>query len=182
VFSGFFPSISLAERQVFLDALVRLAAMNEHESAREAGLYLTGRQVRELASLGFEIGNHTYSHVRCRSLMPADMSNELDRNQAELEAVSGSKVVSFSVPYGSSRDLTGAVDRRLEGLGHKLVFLSESVANPGGVNWFRIDRVSIRGDKEDVLFLELEVLPRLRAARNRFFRTRQERRLAAGPA
>ncbi len=68
VFSRFFPAISLAERKVFLEALAHLGGINEHQLAEEAGLYLTRKQLCELASLGFEIGNHTYTHVRCRSL------------------------------------------------------------------------------------------------------------------
>ena len=68
VFTRFFPAISLAEREVFLDALRQLAGINESQMAKEAGLYLTSKQLRDLASFDFEIGNHTYTHVHCRSL------------------------------------------------------------------------------------------------------------------
>jgi len=167
VFSRFFPSISLAERQVFLDALAHLGGINERQLAGEAGLYLTRKQVYELAASGFEIGNHTYTHVRCRSLTPADFGREIDRNKAELEALSGTKVRSFSPPYGSSADLTSDLVLNLQLSGHEVVFLSESVANPRGTDRACFDRVSIHANKDDNFFFEIEVLPRLRALRNR---------------
>jgi len=168
VFSRYFPSISLAERQAFLDALAHLGGINGRQLAGEASLYLTRKQVRELAASDFEIGNHTYNHVHCRSLTPADFGQEIGRNKAELEALSGKKVRSFSLPYGSSADLTKDLVRNLQLSGHEAIFLSESVANPRGARCFRFDRVSIHANKDDAFFFEIEVLPRLRAVRNRF--------------
>ncbi len=81
---------------------------------RKARLYLTRKQLCELASLDFEIGNHTYTHVRCRSLTPENFGEEVDKNKIELEAMSEKKVRSFSVPYGSSADLTRDLERHLE--------------------------------------------------------------------
>ena len=170
VFSRFFPSISLGERRVFLDALAHLGGINERQLAREAGLYLTRKQVSELAASNFEIGNHTYTHVHCRSLTPADFGQEIGRNKAELEPLSGKKVRAFSLPYGSSADLTSDLVRNLQLSGHEAVFLSESVANPRGTDRVCFDRVSIHANKDDAFFFEIEVLPRLRALRNRFSR------------
>jgi peptidoglycan/xylan/chitin deacetylase (PgdA/CDA1 family) len=167
VFAGLFPSISLAERESFLDALRQLAGISDGPMAREASLYLTSKQLRELASFDFEIGNHTYTHVHCRSLSPQEIGSQVDRNKAELESLSGTKVRSFSQPYGSSTDLTHDLAEHLERTGHQAVFLSESVANPRGADPFRLDRISARAKSDDTLFFEVEVLPRLRAVRNR---------------
>ena len=167
VFSRFFPAISLAERQAFLDTLLRLAGIDERELAEEARLYLTPKQVAELVSLGFEIGNHTYSHVRCRSMLPRDFRNEIDKNKSELEALAGTEVRSFSVPYGSTADLRPELRSHLRRSGHHAAFLSESVANQRSTDPFHFDRVSVRAGTENLLFLELEVMPRLRAIRNR---------------
>jgi peptidoglycan/xylan/chitin deacetylase (PgdA/CDA1 family) len=174
VFKDFFPAISLAERTEFLDTLLQLIGMNERRLAEEAHLYLTSKQLSELASFDFEIGNHTYSHVHCRSLSAEELGMEVERNRAELEAVSGTKVRSFSQPYGSSTDLTGQLEQILERSGHKVVFLSESVANPRGADPFHLDRISIQGDSDDSFFFEIDVLPRLRAIRNRLFRFKPE--------
>jgi hypothetical protein len=54
--------------------------------------------------------------------------------------------------------------------GHEAVFLSESVANPRGADLLHLDRISTCADVDDALFFEIEILPRLRAIRNRFFR------------
>lgn len=170
VFSRFFPAISLAEREVFLNALAHLGRINGRKLAEEAQLYMTSKQLGELGSLGFEIGNHTYSHVHCRSLTPENLAEEIDKNKAELEAVSGKKVRSFSVPYGSSKDLSSDLVRHLKLSGHEVVFLSENAANLRGANKFHFDRVSPHADNDGTLFSQIEVLPRLRASRNRLFR------------
>jgi len=167
VFTRFFPAISLDEREVFLDALQHLAGIDESRMAKEAGLYLTSKQLCELASFDFEIGNHTYTHVHCRSLTREEFGPQVDRNKAELETVSGTKVRSFSQPYGSSKDLTRDLAEHLQRSGHKAVFLSESVANPRSADPLHLDRISTPADRDDTFFFELEVLPRLRAVRNR---------------
>ena len=176
VFSRLFPAISLAEREVFLEALANLGEINQSELAAEAGLYLTAGQLRHLASDGFGIGNHTYTHVRCASLTPEDFPGEIGRNKSQLEAVTGRQVRSFSVPYGSFADLTRDLANYLAVSGHQAVFLSESAANLAELDHFHIDRVSIHGHAQDAFFLEIEVLPRLRAIRNGF---RQKPQLAA---
>lgn len=170
VFASFFPSLTLAERGAFLEALRNSGGIDERRLAREAGLYSTREQLRALASFNFEIGNHTYSHVHCRSLSREDYGQEIDRNKAELEAASGTKVRSFSQPYGSSKDLTPELACHLKQSGHEAVFLSESVANPRSADLFHLDRVNSRVDCDDTFFLELEILPRLRAVRNQLFR------------
>jgi peptidoglycan/xylan/chitin deacetylase (PgdA/CDA1 family) len=172
VFARFLPAISLAERSNFLDALEQLAGIDDSQMAKEAGLYLTSKQLRDLASFDFEIGNHTYTHVHCRSLTELEFGSEVDRNKAELEDISGSKVRSFSQPYGSSTDLTPELVDHLQHSGHEAAFLSESVANRRGADPFHLDRVSSRAESDDALFLEVEVLPRLRAVRNRFSQKR----------
>jgi peptidoglycan/xylan/chitin deacetylase (PgdA/CDA1 family) len=167
VFARFFPAITLAEREVFLDAIRRSAGINESRMAKKAGMYLTTKQLRHLACFNFEIGNHTYTHVHGRSLSRDDFGPELDRNKAELEALSGTKVRSFSQPYGSSTDVSLDLAEHLERSGHKAIFFSESVANPQGANPLHLDRISTRAESDGTFFFEVEVLPRLRAVRNR---------------
>jgi peptidoglycan/xylan/chitin deacetylase (PgdA/CDA1 family) len=170
VFDHFLPAISLSEREVFLDALRQFSGVDESRLANDAKLYLTRTQVRELASSDFEIGNHTYTHTHCRTLSQQDFASEVDRNRADLEALSGTKVRSFSVPYGSVNDLTRELVEHLERSGYQAVFLSESVANPRSADLFRMDRISTLAEGDDRLFFEIELLPRLRAIRNRLFR------------
>ena len=179
VFRRLFPALSPTRRGQFLEKLVLLSGIDEKRLARESKLYMTGAQVRDLANAGFEIGSHTYSHFHCRTLSPLDFEMQIDANKSALEALSGTKVRSFSIPYGSSADLTHELLRHLRRTGHDAVFLSQSVANARNANPLRLDRVSPSGGQEDSVFLELEILPRLRAMRNRLKpRTDADRRPA----
>ena len=166
VFARFFPSISLFEREEFLKVLIRLGRINERQVAVAAGLYLTSEQVRELSASDVEIGNHTHSHVHCRNLSEGHFSVEIDRNKVELEAISSKPVRSFSVPYGSSADLSVELRDHLLGSGHDLIFLSQAVSNPSRPDQVCVDRVGPRAHSNDTLFAELELLPRLRKVRN----------------
>lgn len=170
VFSHFLPRISLAEREAFLEALRRPSGINDRRLAGDARLYLTSKMLGQMASFGFEIGNHTYSHAHGRCLAQSDFATEVDRNKATLEALSGMTVRSFSQPYGSSADLSRELERHLERSGHKAIFFCESVANPRNFNPHRLDRISIHGTGDANLFSEIEILPRLRAVRNQLAR------------
>ena len=170
VFGTFLPSLSLAERDQFLDAIRRAAGVEESGMAAAAKLYLTSNQLRELQDARFEIGNHTYTHTYSRRLSRADLAAEITRNKEELESVSGQTVRAFSQPYGSSEDLVPDVVNYLKASGHKAVFLSESVVNRRDADPYHLDRVSTCARDHADLFLDLEIKPRLRAIRNRYIR------------
>jgi peptidoglycan/xylan/chitin deacetylase (PgdA/CDA1 family) len=166
VFAPFLPGISLSARKVFRDSLVQLARISERELSAEANLYLTSQQLRDLAAFDFEVGDHTYTHVNCRSLVTDEFAEEIDRNRAVLELASGKKVRSFSVPYGASADLTGNLLSHFQQSRYEAIFLAEGRANSVRTDRLRIDRVSIKAESDAGLFSEIEVLPRLRAIRN----------------
>jgi peptidoglycan/xylan/chitin deacetylase (PgdA/CDA1 family) len=169
VFAHFLPSISPSAREVFRGALAQLAGINEQQLAAEAGLYLTSQQLRDLATFNFEIGNHTYTHANCRALSAGDFAGEIDRNKAILEAASGRKVRSFSVPYGSSADLTTDLVAHLQRSGYEAIFLAEGRANSSHTHESHLDRVSIKASTDAAFFSEIEILPRLRTMRNSLF-------------
>ncbi len=172
LFGVFFPSLSLPQRTAFLATLRKLAGIDETSLAREAALYLTTEQLRSLPSYKFEIGNHTYTHTHCRSLAQDEIFEEIERNKTELEAKSGSKVRSFSPPYGSSKDISPELVKHLRRTGHEAVFLSESVANPSNPNLMRLDRIGSQAKSDGALFVEIELMPRLRAVRDHLFPAR----------
>ena len=169
VFARFLPAISFSAREVFRGALLQFARISESNLAEETGLYVSSRQLRDLATFNFEIGNHTYSHANCRALSVEDFAGEIDRNKATLEAASGRKVRSFSVPYGSSADLTSDLEAHLHRSGYEAVFLAESRANSSCTHGAPLDRVSITASTDAAFFSEIEILPRLRAIRNSLF-------------
>jgi len=165
VFSHILPSVSLSGRESFRQGLVELAGIDESGLAAEAALYLSSQQLRDLANFNFEIGNHTYTHANCRTLSVGDLVGEIDRNKAVLEEISGTKVRSFSVPYGSSDDLTADLAEHLRHSGYKAVFLAEGRANSSLTPESTIDRVSIKASTDAAFFSEIEILPRLRTIR-----------------
>jgi peptidoglycan/xylan/chitin deacetylase (PgdA/CDA1 family) len=169
VFAHFFPRISLAGRDAFRNTLVKLGRISEENLAAEAGLYLSSQQLRDLAAFNFEIGNHTYSHANCRSLSSGDFAGEIDRNRALLETTSGTKVRSFSVPYGSSVDLTPNLLAHLRRSEYGAVFLAEGRANSSINHGSPLDRVSLKANTDAAFFSEIEILPRLRTMRNSLF-------------
>src|SRR5579862_5875457 len=173
IFGRFLPGITRSARKVFRDALVQLIGVSERDLAAEASLYLSSRQLRGLASFNCEIGNHTYTHVNCRSLMIDEFAEEIDQNRAVLESTSGTKVRSFSIPYGSSADLTSDLLSHLRQFGYEAVFLAESRSNSPSTHRLRLNRVSIKTGKDADLFSEIEVLPRLRTIRNRLLAASQ---------
>jgi peptidoglycan/xylan/chitin deacetylase (PgdA/CDA1 family) len=166
VFSHFLPKTSLSGRDAFRHALIELAGISEGDLAAEAGLYLSSQQLHDLAKFNFELGNHTYSHANCRTLSAADLAGEIDRNKAVLEAISGTNVRSFSVPYGSSVDLTVDLAQHLQRSQYKAVFLAEGRANSSRTPESNLDRVSIKASTDAAFFSEIEILPRLRRIRN----------------
>jgi hypothetical protein len=146
---------------------MELTGISEGDVASEAGLYLSSQQLRDLAKFNFELGNHTYTHSNCRTLSAAEFAGEIDTNKAVLEEISGTKVRSFSVPYGSSVDLTADLAQHLQRSGYKAAFLAEGRANSTGTPRFHLDRVSVKASTDAALFSEIEILPRLRRIRNR---------------
>jgi len=159
------PHLSLDQRTQFQVTLANRAGIRSRDLAFKANLYLTERQLRHLCNNQFDIGNHTYSHVRCRILTGADFDREIGRNKHELERVSRQSVRAFSVPFGSRVDLTPQVLGYLRESGHEAAFLVDSLANTATTSRYGLYRVSMNSTTDAASFAELEVLPRLRAIR-----------------
>lgn len=162
VFDNLLPEMSLKEIQRFHEALATLARVRPRDLAREAQLCVNAEQLRALASDGFEIGNHTLSHVFCRSLTGTDLADEILGNKTKLESITGQTVRAFSVPYGSPLDLTGEVARYLGNSGHEVVFLARSRSNTPATSLHCLDRIDIHAGSDGDTFAEIEILPRLR--------------------
>ena len=166
-FCEFLPTLSLRAREEFRRKLVSASDIDTAALAREAKLYVTSGQLKSLVSSGFSVGNHTYSHVFCRVLSGDDFEQEIHANQRALEAVVGTRVRSFSVPYGSSKDLSEHLINHLRRSGHEALFLVESLANTHSTDFFHLNRVCVTSETDAQFFGELELQPRLRSIRNR---------------
>jgi peptidoglycan/xylan/chitin deacetylase (PgdA/CDA1 family) len=169
VSSEFIPTLSLERREAFKRRLASAVGLRTDELANEARLYLSLEQLRELASSGFEIGNHTFSHVHCRILSGTDFSSEIERNKCVLETIVDKRVRAFSVPYGSAEDLTPTLEAHLKRSGHQAAFLVESRSNTRATSAYHLNRVSVHSTSDGESFAEIEVLPRLRTIRDLVF-------------
>jgi len=58
-------------------------------------------RLRELASLGIEVGSHSATHVRLAEQSPQRVREEVFRSKSELEDSLGRPVAHFCYPYGS---------------------------------------------------------------------------------
>jgi peptidoglycan/xylan/chitin deacetylase (PgdA/CDA1 family) len=162
VFSEFIPSLTIDRREAFIRELSVISGARMQDLAEEAALYLSAEQLRQLACSGFEIGNHTFSHVHGRCLSAPDFCREIDQNKSVLETLSGRNVRAFSVPYGFAADLTPDLESHLRESGHEAAFLVESRPNTEATDFYHLNRVSIHSTSDAASFAEIEVLPRLR--------------------
>jgi peptidoglycan/xylan/chitin deacetylase (PgdA/CDA1 family) len=156
------------ERRVALSG--ELAERFEVDRGRlraDSGLFLEGEELRGLRPLGIEVGNHTRSHLHCRAITGARAAaEELVEHRRRLEELADAPVRSFSYPYGSRHDATPFVERVLRASGHEARFLVESRHNTPATreSWHR---VSLQQTPASKLFVQLEVMPRLRTLRDR---------------
>jgi peptidoglycan/xylan/chitin deacetylase (PgdA/CDA1 family) len=166
VVSEFIPTLSRDRREDFKRELAAVLEISIEQLAQEARLYLSTEQLGELASSGFELGNHTVSHVYCRTLAGPDFCTEIDNNRAILESIAARRVRAFGLPYGSVSDFTPSLEEHLKRSGYQAAFLVESRTNTVATSLYLLNRVSVHSDSDGSLFGEIEVLPRLRAIRD----------------
>jgi peptidoglycan/xylan/chitin deacetylase (PgdA/CDA1 family) len=166
VFSEFLPALPQSAVHEFHASLASAAGINTSDLARQAQINVSTDELRLLVSSGFEIGNHTYSHVFCRSLQGDDFDREIVANKTKLESMTGKPVRTFSVPYGDSVDLTAELLTQLRRSGHEATFLVESCSNTPDTDLQRLNRVSIHAKTNPDFFAEVEILPRLRSIRD----------------
>lgn len=133
----------------------------------DSGLFLDPGHLPQLADFGCELANHTRSHVRCRSIDSEEAAMlELVEHRRDLERAAAFPVRAFSYPYGSHVDATPFAERILASSGHEATFLVDSRSNPRGGRRVPWNRVSLHHQPASRLALELELLPRLRGARD----------------
>jgi peptidoglycan/xylan/chitin deacetylase (PgdA/CDA1 family) len=137
----------------------------------ESGLFLDRQELPQVPAFGCEIGNHTRSHMFGRTIADeASAHHELVDFARELESLMGASVRAFSYPYGHRRDATPQVERALRASGHRALFLAESRPHvPNGAGWLW-NRVCMDGCPSWRVRPALELLPPIRAQRDRLLK------------
>ncbi len=62
--------------------------------------------LKQIADMGFEIGNHTYSHASLPDLTEQEQEEEIRRVNCLIEEITGSKPRFFRAPFGQNTDFS----------------------------------------------------------------------------
>jgi peptidoglycan/xylan/chitin deacetylase (PgdA/CDA1 family) len=160
-------TFSYTRRVQLVEELVDRFKVDVQTLRTESRLFLDPEDLRSLAAHGCEIGNHTRSHLFCRAIADTETADlELVTHRKLLEEGVGGRVRAFSYPYGQRADATPFVEQALADSGHEASFLVEARPNTRHRNGQAWNRVSLDGRPLSTVGVQLEVLPRLRAAKD----------------
>jgi peptidoglycan/xylan/chitin deacetylase (PgdA/CDA1 family) len=123
---------------------------------------MTWGQLKELASLGYEVQSHSWSHRRLTRCSPSDLQAEVQRSRLTIEDRLGIEVSSISIPYGRwNRRVLEACARA----GYKNVYTSDPwlvPTNRAGVHvWGRLTVLNTMGPNDLRRLLTLKEIPLL---------------------
>jgi len=102
------------------------------------------RHLRELITMGMEIGSHGMDHRPLVNLSNQALEREISGSKSRIEDALGTACVSFSIPRGffNNRILTAA-----KKAGYQFMFTSRFDMNREGTDLMRLNRIAIkRGD------------------------------------
>ena len=131
------------------------ASRFESRAKRNEGVVELARQI---LARGHAVGSHSVDHIRMRSMTPAQIRDQLDRNDAAFQQVFGAKSVWFRPPFGSRGPHTDAqlAERRQTTVMWNLG-VADWVARPPQailVTWQRIlAKAETRGERGGVVLL-----------------------------
>jgi peptidoglycan/xylan/chitin deacetylase (PgdA/CDA1 family) len=108
--------------------------------------YLSPAQLRQLSSLGFEIGCHSMTHPYLNDLAESDVKHEVSDARSRLEDVTGKKVEHFSCPGGRYNEMTQRVVREA---GYRSLATSRASLNTRSTNAFLLGRVTVMRGIQD---------------------------------
>jgi peptidoglycan/xylan/chitin deacetylase (PgdA/CDA1 family) len=89
----------LRDRASVADIAGYYKRIGHHGAARP----LTSTEIRNLATHGHIIGNHTYAHHQLSALALEEAIEQIRRGRAELEDILGQPVLHFAYPFGMTR-------------------------------------------------------------------------------
>lgn len=105
--------------------------------------YMSEAQLRELFSLGFEIGCHSMTHRYLNDLAPKDLQREMVEARAKLQEILGAGVEHFSCPGGRFDDRTLALAKQAA---YRSVANSQAHANAVSTDPFHLGRIAVMRD------------------------------------
>lgn len=114
--------------------------------------YMSSDQLRQLHTLGFEIGCHSMTHAYLDDLDPSALRREIFDAGKRLEDIVGEKINHFSCPGGRYDDRTRDLAREA---GYRSLATSRAHANSAATNPYSLGRVAILRETNEVKFRRL---------------------------
>jgi peptidoglycan/xylan/chitin deacetylase (PgdA/CDA1 family) len=150
------------------DELAERFELDQARLRSKSRMFLDPGDLAGLAAYGCEVANHTRTHVFCRSIVDeTSAQDELVGHARQLESLTGRPVRAFSYPYGLREDARPMVERVLRESGHEALFLAESRPHLRATLGRLWNRVALDGRPAWRIGAELELMPALRARRDR---------------
>lgn len=109
------------------------------DEAPESSRLMNWDELRELASLGVEIGAHTMTHRRLSRLTPAEQKEEIFGCKSVLESHLHREIAAFAYPYGAALDYDRTSQELVRQAGFRF-----AVSNRYGANGPAFDRWALR--------------------------------------
>jgi peptidoglycan/xylan/chitin deacetylase (PgdA/CDA1 family) len=107
--------------------------------------WMSWDQVRSLAAMGFDIGNHTATHVNIATASLDTVRRELEQSNLELAAQLGRKPQLFAYPFGGRHQITPQALEVVRELGFKCCVSSCGGLNDVHPDPFHLNRISVAG-------------------------------------
>jgi peptidoglycan/xylan/chitin deacetylase (PgdA/CDA1 family) len=102
---------------------------------------LTLNQIKEMQDYGIEFGGHTQHHIALNETTEQIAKNEIEFCQADVEKITGKKMLSFCYPFGG-------INQTVKKIMHQSNIPFAVATNTGAVNWatdkHQIRRLEIR--------------------------------------
>jgi peptidoglycan/xylan/chitin deacetylase (PgdA/CDA1 family) len=134
--------LDAAERGEAIDTLRR--AVRFHEAADPGDFAMSEQELQKMAVNPLvEIGAHTLTHPKLSALPPERQFEEIDGSKKYLEAVLGTKIASFSYPFGAARHFTETTERLVVASGFQRACTTEPVLFRQRHSAFRIPRLYV---------------------------------------
>ncbi len=87
--------LPIAERKTLIDVLYQ-----ENDALEAPIKMMSAKQIKQLRSMGVEIGAHTVEHPILKVLEPAEQKQQIAKSKQVLEIVLGEEVTAFAYPNG----------------------------------------------------------------------------------
>lgn len=105
--------------------------------------WMSWDEVRQLASLGFDIGSHTDRHLNLSKADESMVRADLEASQRRLEAELGARARFFAYPFGGRRDISEGARQLVREMGFECCLACFGGLNRVNSDPYLLNRISI---------------------------------------